>query len=328
MNFQSLPKDVQVALSLELTRRAAEIGRPSFFNRWWFFDTNCLSELVKMTQRGLSEQVRSFVASKDILLTATILKELRKAPNILESLELALETANVFLAPDITRFWYTDIFNFVNIDHVQFNSLEVYPLQSGFLKELTGKYKEKFEEVCTTSERELARLYPEAVQPDIGGNADERDLCVYIWSRVNSLSQERFKIDIPVADCHSGNFPSFYVHFYTYYFRYIKNSTAKPKLNDFTDMAHCMAAPYCERFYCESSFASILKNNVQGRRPPTAYQLVTKTHKKGLIDSSIYREKKQKKPLYDQTHPMLAGTQIYNYAEMVIQVSNHNTAHR
>jgi hypothetical protein len=321
MKFDELPKDMQIALSLELTKRAAEAGRPSFFNRWWFFDTNCLSELVKMTERGLAAQVRSFVVGKDILLTATLLKELRKAPRILESLEAALETANVFLAPDIDRFWYTDIFNFVNVDCIQFNSLEVYPLQQGFLKELTGKHHERFEEVCAKSERELAEFYPKAVGPDIGGKADERDLCVYIWSRVNGFGQEWFKIDIPVADCHSRNFPSFYVYFYTYYFRYIKNSTAKPQLNDFTDMTHCMVAPYCERFYCESTFASILKNNVQGRTPPAAHQLVKKTYKKGLIDSSAYNEKKQKKTIYDKTFPMLESTQIYNYSEMVSQVA-------
>jgi hypothetical protein len=164
MKFHELSRDEQIALSLELTKRAAEIGRPSYFNRWWFFDTNCLSELVKMIEHGQFAQVRSFVAGKDILLTATVLQELRKAPRILESLEVALETGNVFLAPDITKFWYTDLFNFVNIDRIPFNSLEAYPLQRGFLKEIVSKYKERFEEVCAASEHKLAMLYSEVVK--------------------------------------------------------------------------------------------------------------------------------------------------------------------
>jgi hypothetical protein len=92
------------------------------------------------------------------------------------------------------------------------------------------------------------------------------------------------------------------------------------------DMAHCMAAPYCERFYCESTFASILTSNVQGRNPPAAYRLIKKTHKKSLIDLPTYHDKKQKKSIYDQTRPMLESTQVYNYSEMVIQVSNSSAS--
>jgi hypothetical protein len=83
-----------------------------------------------------------------------------------------------------------------------------------------------------------------------------------------------------------------------------------------------MAAPYCERYYCDSAFANILKNNVQGRKPPTAYQLVKKLYAKGLITQSVYREKKQKRSLYDQTYPMLDNTLVYRHPELVKQVTS------
>ena len=287
MSFQQLPKDQQLKIALELCKKAAERGKDSFFDQWWYFDTNCLSELVKLSVGGHSTAIYNFVASRDILLTSNSMQELRKVPNILRSLPAALETANLYMAPDITKFWYTDIFNFLNFDGIQMNSLEVYPLQPDLLEMITNTHSAEFKQACVISERDVAQRYFTRVGPDIGAGLDERDLGMHIWKVVSDFGREWFKIDIPLADCNAVNFPAFYVFFYAYYFRYVKSSNVKPDINDFIDLANCSVAPYCEKYYCEATFAHILNEYVKGRKPPTAFELTKKTHKKGLISQEF-----------------------------------------
>jgi hypothetical protein len=330
LGISNMPSDQrlsgsQLKRALELCRKEAEQGRDSFFDRWWYFDTNCVSELVKLSLSGHSVAVRDFVRGKDILVSSTTVQELRKAPNILQSVLVTLDTANVYLAPDITRFWYTDILNFLNVERIPINSLQVYPLQPSLLGMVTDARREEFEQACFVSERNVAQQFFDKIYPDIGANLDERDLCIYIYNVVNDYGREWFDIDIPPADSHPANFPSFYVFFYAYYFRYVKNKDVRPELNDFIDLANCLAATYSERFYCEATFATILRNYVQGRKPPVAFQLMKKLYKKGLIDTEVYRAQRKNKSMLNRTAPLLEHTEIFNFTEMRSQITQNLT---
>lgn len=321
MRFDQLPRHLQVHFSLELAKAEAEQGRNSFFDRWWFFDTNCVSELVKLYRDGQGSQVRNLVRGRDILLACTILQELRKAPDLLKLLERALEGAKPFLLPDVTRFWWTDICNFLNVDRRPINSLEVYPLIPGFLQQLIQS--KEFDEVSIRSEEEVSREFFLKLADDIGTNLDERDLCVVVWHRINKCGREWFDIDIPPADVNPRNFPAFYVFFYTYYFRFMKNRV-KPELNDFMDIANSLPSPYCERFYGEAKFTRILRNYIQGREPPSAFQLIKRTYKKGLIDRQVYEDAKRKKGTLERRYRLLENVQIFNFSEMRSQIEEHS----
>jgi hypothetical protein len=320
MKFQQLSKDQQLKIAIELCKKMVERGKDSFFDRWWYFDTNCLSELVKLFAGGQTTSVHNFVAGRDILLTTTSMQELSKAPNILRAIPVTFETANLYLAPDITKFWYTDIFNFLTADRIQMNSLEVYPLRPDLLEMITNSRKSEFERACEISEREVVNEYFSRVGPDIGADLDERDLGVYISKVVNDLSREWFNISIPPADCNAINFPAFYVFFYAYYFRYIKSNNVKLDINDIVDLANCSATPYCERYYCEATFAHILNAYVKGRRPPTAFELIKKTYKKGLINKEVYESQRRSKAKLSIPSTLLDRTQIFNLAEMRKQI--------
>jgi len=224
------------------------------------------------------------------------------------------------MAPDITRFWYTDIFNFLNVDRILMNSLQVYPLQPDLLEMITRTRSAEFERACAASELDVAEQFFAKVGPDIGANLDERDLGVYIWNIVNDFGHEWFQINIPPADCDAANFPSFYVLFYAYYFRYVKSSNVKPDLNDFIDLANCSATPYCERYYSEATFAHILRSYVQGRKPPTAFQLVKKMYRKGLIAPEVCHAQRKARAKLSSTVSLLEHTEIFNLAEMRSQI--------
>jgi len=327
MKFKDLPRESQLALSLGIAKERARLGKPSYFDRWWYFDTNCLSELVKLHSSGYEDKVAEFLSARDVLLSSTALEELRRAPNILASLEETLHSSNPYMVPDITRFWYSDIFNFLNeVDPIAFNSLDVFPLQQGFLPDFVGRNRKVFDEVCTESERSIENLFHFKVTPDIGADLDERDLCVYIWSVVTQNAQEWFDIEIPVADFRYSNFPSHFIHFYSYFFRYIKQPGIKVEINDFFDLAHCLVAPYCERLFCEAPFASILRQNIQSRNPPTALQLTKKLHKKGMISRSIYEDARTKRATFERTTPMLQNVMISTFTELREEIISINAS--
>lgn len=200
------------------------------------------------------------------------------------------------------------------------NSLQVYLLQPDLLVMITDTRSAEFEQACATSEMDVAQRFLVQVGPDIGASLDERDLGMYIWKVVNDFGREWFRTGIPPADCNAVNFPAFYVFFYAYYFRYVKSSNVKPDVNDFIDLVNCLATPYCERYYCEATFANILRGYVKGREPPTAFELIKKTYRKGLITEEIYEAQRQGKAKLSRTIPLLEHTEILNFAEMRSQI--------
>ena len=72
--------------------------------RWFYFDTNCISQLAKMCKGEQHPKIRKFVSGKHILITTPILKELRKDSDVLATLETALLGSNLFLVPDMATF--------------------------------------------------------------------------------------------------------------------------------------------------------------------------------------------------------------------------------
>jgi hypothetical protein len=248
------------------------------------------------------------------------MQEMRKAPDILRSLPSALKTAHLYIMPDITKFWYVDFVNFLNVERIPMNPLQVYPLPPDLLEMIIHTRQAEFEQVCAKSEADVSKRFFARAGPDIGASLDERDLGVHICQVVRKLGQEWFQIDIPAADCNAVNFPSFYVFYYVYYFRYVKNSNVRRDTNDFVDLANCMAAPYCERYFCEASFAHILREYVQGREPPTPFRLIKKVYKKGLITQEVYRAQRRNKARLSRTAPLLEQVEIWNFAEMREQI--------
>jgi len=98
--------------AIRLNEQESLKGKDASFSNWWFFDTNCISELIKLTQNGYESKVHVFLNDKDILILSSVVEELRKRPDLLDKFDKTFSTANPYLVSDNTRFWYTDIFNF------------------------------------------------------------------------------------------------------------------------------------------------------------------------------------------------------------------------
>ncbi len=267
------------------------------------------------------KNVERFISGRDILLPSTVIQELRKAPDLLQQLDIVLAHGSLFLAPDITRFWYSDVINFQNRDaQIPINSLQVQPVPNNFFDAILKE--ENFENACVDAEKDVESRFFESIKLDIGSNLDERDLGIYIFSVVNKLSQEWLQIDIRTEDCTPANFPSFYTYYYAYYFRYIKNKV-KPEINDFLDLANCMVLPYCERFYGERKFTTILRDFVQGRTPPSPFLLAKRLNKNGVIDNRTFSVIKRNKALFSHTSQLLPNVEIVNFTEMRNAIINY-----
>lgn len=318
MDFDKLSDQEKLFFSLKLAEEQSKLGKDTSFKDWWFFDTNCLSELIKLQKTGNAEKIHLFLHNKDVMLLSTSFQEIRKRPDLLEYLEETLSSARTYLVSDVTRFWYADIFNFLNTDGIAFNSLETYPLKPGFVELLLDS--KEFEEVCANSEEQIEQRFFQQIEADIGANLDDRDLCIVIWHRINKYCQEFFNSTIPPANGHALNFPSFYVFYYTYYYRYIKNASVVPETNDFIDLVNSIAAPYCSNYFCEQKFANIIRDSVQGRQPPSPWNLMKRVYKRGGITREVYEDAKTKRHYLDRKSRLLPGTKIFNFSEMRKQI--------
>lgn len=308
--------------ALRVAQRNAQIGKPSYFDKWWYFDTNCASEIVKLYLGDFQNEVEKFIFGKDILLTTTSFVELRRAPSILDNILKAFNKANVYLAPDISKFWYSDFINFLNDDKnpIEFNSLNIQLVQPALIEQVLSSKKSEIDKASKQFYLDIDENYSKIVQPDIGQNYDERDLCIHIKNKIREYGKKWFNLEIPTSDSNSVNFPSFYVFYYAYYYRYSKNRDIKVDLNDVVDLENCMALPYCERYFCEASFSVLLSKNVKGLIPPTAYNISKRLYKKGYLDKKIFDVHKKKRKLLSQTGPLLVNTEISSFREMRNQI--------
>jgi hypothetical protein len=293
----------------------AAIGKPADFRQWSFFDTNCLSELVKLAEGGNAERVSEFVQGRDVLISSTNLQELRHVPQLAQRIPDIFRKAKLSLVPDLTKFWDADLYNFFNIGGHPRNVLETYPLPTGVFAEL-DKHP-KFIEVCERSEQELWQGFRDRVAPDFASKLSEAELGAAIWHKISAYSEESpYSRAIPPADGRYENFPAFYTFHYTYYFRYMKSDTSKVDPNDFNDLLHSIAAPYCTLMCIEKSFGKLLRNEIQGRVPATPYSIAKKLHKKGHVDPKVLRNASTSQAMRKASEGMLPAVEILTMSEM------------
>lgn len=109
-------------------RIEASRGKHAKFSEWVFFDTNCLSDLIKLANKGYADRVLHFVEGFDIIVPSTVLQELRYKPDLASQIPTVFASANLYLLSHPTRFWHCDIWNFINVSGFVRNVLDVYQI--------------------------------------------------------------------------------------------------------------------------------------------------------------------------------------------------------
>lgn len=298
----------------------ARRGRASDFRDWTFFETNCLSELVKLTRNGSGDAVKSFLRGRDVLLPGTVLSEIFRVPEIAREVGRILSPARVFLVPDISKFWECDLWNFISVDGHHRNVLETTLIPEDLLSGLSTH--RPFVEAVRKSRAILEAEYQQRVQPDVGAELDERQLLAHIWFRINTMAMEWLKLEIPVADARPDRFPAFFTFYYAYYFRYVKSRTVKIQVNDFNDLANTVAAPYCRDFFTEKTIAGILRNDVQARVPPRPIDAARRLKRRGVVSTESFNRAMTTEAQTSANEPLLEATRIWSINDLRQQVAS------
>jgi hypothetical protein len=304
----------QIKLVLDRWATEARLGRPADFRGWTFFETNCFSELVNQARRGNAQAVDSFLRGRDVLVLGTVLGELAEAPDIAAAGPAALRRAPTFLVADVSKFFYCDLWNFVNVDRHPRNVLDAMPLSDAILSSI-GTHQ-PFLDAVRHSRAQLDPEFLARVAPDVGAGLDERELLPLIWSRINSLALEWLKLEIPTADARPDQFPAFFTFYYSYYFRYVKTRSVKVAVNDFNDLTNTLAAPYCRDFYTERTVAAILRNDVQGRVPPRPIEAARHLAKKGILKPDDLRRAEESQGQKSPNVGLLDNTRIWTINDL------------
>jgi hypothetical protein len=284
------------------------------FTGWTFFDTCCLSELVKLADTGEQARVSAFVRGLDIAVPSTVLQELRKAPVIARRVPEVFASATLWLIPHPTKFWNCDVWNFLNVKGLKRNILEASPLPAPVFG-LLDSYPPlvaSFER----AERVAGQDFIAQVERDRKAGVNERKLTLMVGDKVNQIAKESYDIEVPVADVRPENFPALFTYYYAYYFRFLVHRHVRPHRNDFNDLAHASAAAYCRNFFAEQKLVQMLRKQVQGRVAPTPYATAKHFHAEGRIDSDAHERARKSEDMRRETSPLLLGTTFMTHMEL------------
>ena len=297
-----------------LWKREAESGKDAPFAHWTFLDTNCISELVKRVLAAKDRPVLEFLANRTVLITGPVLIELTKVPDLLSELDCLVGSTEFYIVPNMNKFFEADLWNFFDGGETPRNVLEATRVKPGLLSVMAGN--ESFLKTFLESEASAREQFFEKVGPDIGATLDERVLTAIVWKKVSDLAEEHYKTEIPIPECHPGNFPSFFAFYYSYYYRYIRPNDVRPQFNDFHDLENTKAAPYCTSYFAEATFANLLRTQVSGHKPPSSYASAKMMRKKGSITVEQFRAVRANATLHRKEVAMLPRTRIYTYREL------------
>ncbi|HEX5872648.1 MAG TPA: hypothetical protein VFY65_19595 [Longimicrobium sp.] len=290
----------------------AETGKEGYFSGWTFFDTCCLSELVKLADSGEGERVREFVRGRDIVLPLTAIQELRRAASLANRIPDVVASANVYEVPHPTKFWDCDIWNFLNTTRIPRNILEASPFDLRKFQFLIALELPIF----ARAEHMAGDPFRVQIERDRQAGVDEQKLVTLVWSKVNEIARDQYRIEVPIADCRPENFPAIFTFFYLYYFRFLAQKRVVPKPNDFVDLAHGSIAPYCVDFYAEQKMVQLLRRQVKGRVAPTPFHAAKRLSKEGYIDPTQLERARQSEDMKRETAPLLPNTNLITHMEM------------
>lgn len=290
-----------------------------FFRGWWCFDTNCLSELVKQHRAGKQAQIRELIEGKPILVPCTVLWEMALSPvELVSTLPELFEPTLACLVPDNANLLEVDLWNFLNVEKVSHNSLNLALITQEFI-DLFKKQPEAIELYREDAQKHLPR-FRALLEMDRGSFPDIKTIGALVYHAVHRMGKQKFKVDIPPADCTVENFPAHFVFYYCHLFRYLKQPNKKIEDNDLVDYQHATATPLCERFYCEQSFCTLLRDQVKGTQPPNSYQIAKGLVKKGKMTSEKVSQLKSRKDYRREQSPLLANTSIFSFRELQTQL--------
>jgi hypothetical protein len=293
---------------------------------WWFFDTNCLSELVKRFNRGEKESVQRFIKGKYVLIQIANLLELTKTAGLLEEVPLALSTAAfVGVTRTVHPFIQRDLYSHLGFDRLNPNPLGLYELTEELSKELP--HHQGFRDAVAQSNAAVQSRYIGKVTQDI--EADFlTPVMVYghakvaLKSFIESILGLEKDHDLPKRILKNPRtFPSHFTYWAAYRFLYLVDRNVKAQANDFNDLSFTLAAPICERFYTEKRLAHVLKQ-VKGYEIPSERMVVAAALRHDTTKTK--REKQTELARYpDVRGRVLKTTGIFTFADL----QNHLQAH-
>lgn len=287
---------------------------------WWLFDTNCLSELVKLYQSGKSGKINRFIEGQYVLIDLTNLAELYKTPYFLALLPAVFEAAAYVGAPTQHHsFIRRELFKLIGFskNSLDPNPLGLFTLSSEFATDLP-KYV-PFQEAVYNSREDVKNRYQAKVEKDIGASVHPAEVYLHtqwvINQRIDSILGQGYSETLSRIPKTPETFPSLFCFDYTYYFLYCKDSRAKVHINDFNDLALTLAAPVCQRLYTERRLAYAI-NQVKAFTLPSERQVMDRLVRVKQSDMTKSERRRRTQSKSQLRYRLLQSTDIFTLSDL------------
>ena len=288
---------------------------------WWTFDTNGLSELVKLCQVGESAKVNRFLEGRYVLVTLTNLVELYKTPYLLALLPKVFEaTAYTGATTQTLPFTRRDLLKAFGFGPggIDPNPLGLFELTDEFAVGLPAH--PPFRQAVKDTDARVQQGYRNKVEQDIGANVHVADIYIHTqWAidkHIDAILGDGMAAKIPHTLTRTPDiFPSQFCFDFTYSFLYCKDPTAKCYTNDFNDLTLTHAAPICERFYTERRLAYAM-NQVKNTPLPSEREVNNRFYK--VMRPELTRDERRRltRGKVRVKHKLLQSTEVYSLPDL------------
>lgn len=289
---------------------------------WWTFDTNGLSELIKLCLAGEQAKVNRFLEGQFVLITLPNMVELYRASYLLEQLPGVFEAAAYTgVTTQTLAFFRRDLLKALGLGPSGFD-----PNPLGLL-ELTLEFAvglpeyEPFKQAVRESDERIEQEFCLKVEKDIGAGIHPADVYMHaqwaIGNHIDAILGKGMSDSLPRAAVPRTpeGFPSRYCYDFTYYFLYCTDANVKCYVNDFNDLELTLAAPICQRFYTERRLAYALRQ-VKNYSLPSERQVRDRFHKVTEPERTRSERRRLIKGLSSTCPRLLQTTDVFSLTDL------------
>ncbi len=289
---------------------------------WWTFDTNGLSELIKLCLAGEQAKVNRFIEGQFVLITLPNLVELYKAAYLLEQLPSVFEAAAYAgVTTQTLAFFRKDLLKALGLGSsgIDPNPLGLFELTPEFANRLPEH--EPFKRAVRETDERVRKEFRHKVEKDIGSGIHAADMYIHaqwaIGNHIDAILGKGMGDSLPrVAVPKTPEvFPTKYCYDFTYYFLYCTDASAKCYVNDFNDLELTLAASICQRFYTERRLAYALRQ-VKNYSLPSERQVRDRFYRITKPERTRSERRKLTKGLSSVCPRLLQTTEVFSLTDL------------
>ena len=277
-------------------------------NDYWLFDTNCISQVLKVFRAGGEERIRTFLGNHKVVLCNLTFSELSASKDLWDILAEFCKSFECYVV-NVENLEANELMNGSEAREpsLWFRPFRIFAELFPYMEE-RGKIPENPKIV----KARMAENYLENLRDMIGKRLDEVPLSATIAVKLSQMQKDA-NIEPNISNVNPKFFPYFFTFMHIWHHKFSSNPRAAIETNDLYDMPIAAASSLCGAYFGEGSYVQILKQ-IKSSKIKSQYRVARLAKKVNPEFDMLAFEKL--KPELDFEYPLLQNTLLLSYGEL------------